>query len=88
MRSLIRGIYRHAWVRSHRLWRDALPVFVELRARGIPVILLKGAALLHSYGNDWGARPMFDIDALVRPYRRARRVPRARSSSDGRPSTT
>ena len=67
VRSLIRGIYRHAWVRSHRLWRDALPVFVELRERGIPVILLKGAALLHSYGNDWGARPMFDIDALVRP---------------------
>ena len=67
VRSLIRGIYRHAWVRSHRLWRDALPVFVELRERGISVILLKGAALLHSYGNDWGARPMFDIDALVRP---------------------
>jgi hypothetical protein len=67
VRSLIRGIYRHAWVRSHRLWRDALPVFVEMRERGIPVILLKGAALLHAYGNDWGARPMFDIDALVRP---------------------
>jgi Uncharacterised nucleotidyltransferase len=67
VRSLIRGIYRHAWVRSHRLWRDALPVFVAMRDRGIPVILLKGAALLHAYGNDWGARPMFDIDALVRP---------------------
>lgn len=67
VRSLIRGIYRHAWVRSHRLWRDALPVFTTMRDRGIPVILLKGAALLHAYGNDWGARPMFDIDALVRP---------------------
>jgi hypothetical protein len=67
VRSLIRGIYRHAWVRSHRLWRDALPVFVAMRERGVPVILLKGAALLHAYGNDWGARPMFDIDALVRP---------------------
>jgi hypothetical protein len=67
VRGLIRGIYRHAWVRSHRLWRDALPVFTALRARGIPIILLKGAALLHAYGDDWGARPMFDIDALVPP---------------------
>jgi hypothetical protein len=67
VRGLIRGIYRHAWVRSQRLWRDALPVFTALHERGIEVVLLKGAALLHAYGDDWGARPMFDIDALVRP---------------------
>jgi hypothetical protein len=67
VRSLIRGMYRHAWVRSHRLWSDARPTLQTLQDHGIGVLLLKGAALLPAYGGDWGARPMYDIDALVSP---------------------
>lgn len=49
------------------LWRRGRPVFDGLRALGVRVMLLKGAALVDSYGGDWGARPMFDVDVLVRP---------------------
>jgi hypothetical protein len=65
VRRLVQGIYRYAWARNHRLWRAALPVLGALRARRIPTLLLKGAAILHAYSNDWGARPMYDVDVLV-----------------------
>jgi hypothetical protein len=65
LRGLVRGLYRHSWGRNHFLWRDVKPVFAGLRSLGIPVLLLKGLALLRAYGGDWGARPMYDIDVLV-----------------------
>jgi len=65
IRMIVRGHYRHAWVRNHVLWRDARPVIVTVHAAGIPVLLLKGASLLPAYGSDWGARPMYDIDFAV-----------------------
>jgi hypothetical protein len=65
LRERVHGLYRHAWVTNQRLWQQATPVVDGLRARGIPTLLLKGAALLDVYGGDWGARPMYDIDLLV-----------------------
>lgn len=70
IRNLVRGIYRHAWARNQMLWRAALPVLRELERAGLPTVLLKGASLLRVYGDDWGARPMYDVDVLV-PYARA-----------------
>jgi len=65
VRGLIKGIYRHAWVKSQRLWRDAAAVVDDLEDAGIRTVLLKGAALFDAYGGDWGARPMYDVDVLV-----------------------
>jgi hypothetical protein len=65
VRTRVRGLYRHAWVRNHVLWRDARPVITALRRAGVPVVLLKGLSLLAAYGHDWGARPMYDVDFAV-----------------------
>lgn len=65
LRARIRGIYRHAWVKNQLLTRDAAASATALHARGVDVIILKGGALLPYYGNDWGARPMYDVDLLV-----------------------
>jgi len=65
LRGLVRGLYRHAWATNQRLWQQAMPVIEGLRARGIPTLLLKGAALIAVYGDDWGARPMYDVDLLI-----------------------
>lgn len=70
LRGLVKGIYRHAWVKNQRLWRDAAAVVDALEHAGIRTLLLKGAALLDAYGGDWGARPMYDVDVLV-PSERA-----------------
>ncbi|MCD9623243.1 nucleotidyltransferase family protein [Rhabdothermincola salaria] len=65
VRRRVRGLYRQAWVRNHRLWHQALPPMAAFEARAIPTLLMKGGALLPVYGGDWGARPMYDIDVLV-----------------------
>jgi hypothetical protein len=67
VRGRIRGLYRRAWVANHLLWQETAPVLVALGAGAIPVMLLKGAALRRFYDGDIGARPMYDIDILVRP---------------------
>lgn len=65
VRRRVRGLYRQSWVRNHRLWHESLPVLDALEERRVPVLLLKGGALLPLYGDDWGARPMYDVDLLV-----------------------
>ena len=65
VRRRVRGLYRQSWVRNHRLWHEALPVLHALEERRVPTLLLKGGALLPLYGDDWGARPMYDVDLLV-----------------------
>jgi hypothetical protein len=59
-------VYRHAWVRNQLILRDAANLAATLQEQGVSVLVLKGAALLRYFGNDWGARPMFDVDLLVR----------------------
>ncbi len=64
--QLIKGIYRHAWVKNQLLVRDAAAVVDALHAQQVPAIVLKGAAMMRYLGGDWGARPMYDVDILVR----------------------
>jgi hypothetical protein len=64
-RGLARGLYRHAWVRNQLLWREAEAVVARLNSARIPVLALKGLALLTAYGFDWGLRPMHDVDIMV-----------------------
>jgi hypothetical protein len=61
-----RQYYRRTWYGNHLRLRDAGVVLVALRDRGIEPMLLKGAALVVGYYGDAGARPMEDVDILVR----------------------
>lgn len=64
-RALIQGAYRKTWYHNQLLLAAARDVAALLRPAGIPVMLLKGAALsLESYRNA-GARPMGDLDLAV-----------------------
>ncbi len=62
----LKGIYRKALYRNSLLFHKTFPVLAELEKMGIPVILLKGTALVAAYYEDIGARPMDDVDFLVR----------------------
>jgi len=63
----LKGVYRHAWARNQLLLRAAAGVILALEADGIPTLTLKGASLATLWYGDLGARPMADVDVLVRP---------------------
>ena len=62
----LKGIYRQSLYRNSMLFHRAFTVLAELEKMGVPVILLKGTALVAAYYEDIGARPMTDVDFLVR----------------------
>jgi hypothetical protein len=62
----LQGIYRHAWYANQRLIHAVGPGMQLLGDAGVPVVLLKGAALIaSSTDGDVGVRPMEDVDVLV-----------------------
>jgi Uncharacterised nucleotidyltransferase len=61
---LLKGAYRWRWCRNQLLLRETLPVVAGWRAAGVPVLALKGLALLDRYG-DRGLRALSDLDVLV-----------------------
>ena len=61
----LRGIHRLAWSRNQWLFHHVRPLAEELTDAGIPVMLLKGAALTLRVYPDLGARPMQDVDLMV-----------------------
>jgi len=61
----IKGVYKRTWIRNQLLFRDVMPVIQALYVANIDIMLLKGAALTIQIYNDYGARPMGDIDILV-----------------------
>ncbi len=67
----VREMLRNAYARTSAVNQHILAVLEEaedvLERRGIPVIILKGAALLTTVYHDIGLRPMDDIDIMVRP---------------------
>jgi hypothetical protein len=63
----LKGAYRLAWAKNHRLAEQTRPILDGLLAAGIPVMALKGAPLgLLYYGNP-ALRPMSDVDLVVPP---------------------
>lgn len=61
----LKGVYRLAWAKSHRLFADTRPILDRFVAAGLPVMALKGAPLgLRYYGNI-ALRPMSDVDLVV-----------------------
>lgn len=63
-------MYRYFWSRHQILFAGRPALLAALHARGIPTMVLKGAALALSVYRDPGVRPMEDFDLLV-PRRRA-----------------
>jgi hypothetical protein len=67
----LRGLYRYFWSKQKQLVHFSLPAIRCLNEAGIPVMLIKGAALNITAYADKALRPMADIDVLV-PHNRAR----------------
>jgi len=60
-----RGYYRYHWARNQVLLRQAREQVRTWQERGLPVVVLKGVALLADTYRDAGVRPMADYDLLV-----------------------
>jgi hypothetical protein len=61
----LQGIYRHTWVRNQLLLRDATHAVRAFNDADIPVMLIKGAAMILSQYHDAGLCPTADMDMLV-----------------------
>jgi hypothetical protein len=61
----LQGIYRHTWARNQTLLRETTQAAQVLHKAGIPVMLIKGAALILSIYRDAGLCPTVDMDLLV-----------------------
>ena len=82
-------MYRQTWYKNHLVFRDMAGILSELQAAGVPVMVVKGAALILRYHRDFGARPMDDFDVVVPTDRAARalEVLRERGWRTDRPLT-
>jgi hypothetical protein len=59
-------MYLHTWSRNYMLFHHGGLLLDRLAGAGIPTLLLKGAALVHTcYDGDPGLRPMNDLDLAV-----------------------
>lgn len=63
--SLYKGIYRKCWMKNKILFHELVKICNHLQNNGIPVMVLKGAALSVLYYKDNGLRPMDDADIWV-----------------------
>ncbi len=65
--DVLRRAHRGAWSRNQRLIAAARPVLASMQEAGLAPVLLKGSSLALTVYGDAGARPMVDVDLLVRP---------------------
>lgn len=61
----LKGVYRHSWYRNQIQFRQAQDVLANFEQAGLPVMLLKGAALSQRFYKDAGIRFMNDVDFMV-----------------------
>ncbi len=66
----LKGTHRRSWLHGQLLARGAMQAVDLLATRKIPLLALKGLALLDAYAGDVGLRPMSDVDLLL-PRERA-----------------
>ena len=66
---VLKGVYRHAWLRNQHKAGRAGNALRSLRDAGFETLVLKGAALMTQCYRDSGLRPMSDVDVLVRTDR-------------------
>lgn len=63
----IKGIYKNAWVRNQQLIGVTRNIALECANRGIPMMMLKGLALMLDIYQDPGARFTGDADIAIPP---------------------
>jgi hypothetical protein len=61
----LRGIKRHTWIRNRYRIEICGKLASHLAGQNIPLMLLKGAALMAAVTDDFGSRQMGDCDVLV-----------------------
>ncbi|MBR9765649.1 MAG: nucleotidyltransferase family protein [Rhodobacteraceae bacterium] len=61
----LQGLQRMLWTKSRMAIREALPTFERMAAKGIPLMLVKGAARIARDPEAQKARVSHDIDLLV-----------------------
>jgi hypothetical protein len=61
-----RGCYRKTWLENQLNWKGVRSSLDLLTEHGVQVVLLKGIAMILAHYQDLGARPIGDIDVLVR----------------------
>jgi hypothetical protein len=61
----IKGLHRYHWTRNQLAWRGKDEVVRALQEKGIPTLLLKGAALSRTVYPEPTTRGMHDLDILV-----------------------
>jgi hypothetical protein len=71
MMPWLRGLAKHVWLVSAVRQRQIDAALAALEAAGVPVTLIKGAALLARWPEEMAIRPMADFDLLV-PVARVR----------------
>ena len=85
------NIFRCVYIRTREnngtLYGRLSKLLAGLNGRGMPVILLKGAALALLYYGDYGLRPMMDADMLI-PVNRVREAIDIITELGWRPSIT
>jgi len=69
----LKGAYRATWYRNQMMLNEASALAALFSRKGIDVLMLKGAALIHTAYGDVGARAMEDVDLLI-PTKRAKDV--------------
>ncbi len=69
MMPRLKGIYRHFWTHNQLILGRKGELLRALEQRGIPCLLLKGAALTLTVYQDHGVRPMDDFDLMVPRHR-------------------
>jgi hypothetical protein len=80
-------LYLQSWLRNQVRFRWAAEAIGALRGEAVDVMVLKGAALSALHYRDEGARPMEDVDLLVRTERAASALD-ALARLDWSPTTT
>jgi hypothetical protein len=61
----VHKVARFTWLRTQMMVSSTLPALRALAERGVPAMLVKGAAVIHHTGMDLAARPMDDLDVCV-----------------------
>ena len=67
VRDHLMKTYYNTFAQNTLMYRELARILESFSEAGIPVILLKGAALALTVYEDIGLRPMGDLDLLVRP---------------------
>jgi len=62
-----KGLRRYIWYQNHLIMKGVETLVGSFHKAGIPMLLLKGAALILRHYQDYGLRPMRDFDLLIPP---------------------